>query len=129
MHAPMATILVVEDNEMNRDMLARRLRRRGYDVVLAVDGAEGVTMTRELQPDIVLMDLGLPRLDGWQATRQIKSDGDTSNIPVVALTAHAMSGDELRAREAGCDAVDTKPVDLERLIGTIETLLAARRAT
>jgi CheY-like chemotaxis protein len=122
----MPTILIVEDNEMNRDMLARRLSRRGYDVLLAVDGAEGVAMTRASRPDLVLMDLGLPVLDGWQATREIKADVDTSGTPVVALTAHAMSGDEVRAREAGCDAVDTKPVNLERLVGTIEALLAGR---
>ena len=123
----MPTILIVEDNEMNRDMLARRLKRRGYDVLLAVDGAEGVAITRNARPDLVLMDLGLPVLDGWQATREIKSGADTRRIPVVALTAHAMAGDEVRAREAGCDAVDTKPVDLERLLGTIETLLADYR--
>jgi CheY-like chemotaxis protein len=125
----MPTILIVEDNEMNRDMLARRLRRRGYEVVLAVDGAEGVATARQARPDIVLMDLGLPLVDGWEATRQIKTNPDTSDIPVVALTAHAMAGDESRAREAGCDAVDTKPVDLDRLIGTIESLLAGHRVS
>jgi CheY-like chemotaxis protein len=125
----MPTVLIVEDNEMNRDMLARRLRRRGYDVLLAVDGAEGVVMTRQARPDIVLMDLGLPLVDGWEATRQIKAGAETSGTPIIALTAHAMTGDDIRAREAGCDAVDTKPVNLDRLVGTIESLLASHGAT
>jgi CheY-like chemotaxis protein len=119
----MPTILIVEDNDMNRDMLARRLRRRGYDVLVAVDGAEGLAMAREAHPDIILMDLGLPVVDGWEATRRLKQNEETNTIPVVALTAHAMAGDEARAREAGCDAFDTKPVDIERLVGTIESFV------
>jgi two-component system cell cycle response regulator DivK len=122
----MPTILIVEDNDMNRDMLARRLMRRGYDVLVAADGQQGVTAARESRPDLVLMDLGLPVMDGWEATRRIKGDVDISMIPVVALTAHAMAGDEQRAFDAGCDAFDTKPVDLDRLLGTIESLLARR---
>jgi len=124
----MPTILIVEDNEMNRDMLARRLTRRGYDVLVAADGQQAVTVARESRPDLVLMDMGLPVVDGWEATRRIKNDVDLSTIPVVALTAHAMAGDEQRAYDAGCDAFDTKPVDLDRLLGTIESLLARRGA-
>jgi two-component system cell cycle response regulator DivK len=122
----MPTILIVEDNDMNRDMLARRLMRRGYDVLVAADGQQGVTVARESRPDLVLMDLGLPVMDGWEATRRIKDDVDINMIPVVALTAHAMAGDEQRAFDAGCDAFDTKPLDLDRLLGTIESLLARR---
>ena len=122
--SPVPTILIVEDNEMNRDMLSRRLSRRGYSVLIAADGAEGVAMARTSRPDLVLMDLGLPVVDGWEATRRLKGDAATREIPVVALTAHAMAGDEDRARAAGCDAVDTKPVDLARLLGKIEALLA-----
>jgi CheY-like chemotaxis protein len=120
------TILIVEDNELNRDMLSRRLARRGYHVLLAVDGAEGVDVARASLPDLVLMDMGLPVVDGWEAARRIKHDVATRAIPIVALTAHAMPGDEVRARAAGCDAFDTKPVDLERLIGTIESLIGRR---
>jgi CheY-like chemotaxis protein len=113
-------LLIVEDNELNRDMLSRRLGRRGYDVVIAVDGANAVDVAEREAPDLILMDMSLPVLDGWEATRRIKASPRTSDIPVIALTAHAMAGDEARAREAGCDDFDTKPVDLERLLGKIE---------
>ena len=119
----MKKILLVEDNEMNRDMLSRRLAKRGYAVVMAVDGAEGVTMVRSESPDLVLMDMGLPVMDGWTATRHIKADPATAQIPVLALTAEAMEGDREKCLSAGCDEYDTKPVDLERLIGKIEALL------
>ena len=122
----MYTILLVEDNEMNRDMLSRRLARRGYDVVIALDGAEGVRMAREARPDLILMDMSLPVLDGWEATRRIKADAETAALPVIALTAHAMSDDEAEARAAGCDDFDTKPVDLERLLAKIERWLPSR---
>jgi CheY-like chemotaxis protein len=120
----MARILLVEDNEMNRDMLSRRLQRRGYEVLVAVDGRQGVEMARAERPSLILMDMSLPELDGWDATRQIKADPATQAIPVIALTAHAMSGDRDRALEAGCDDFDTKPVELESLLGKIEALLA-----
>src|SRR5512141_1556936 len=110
----MPKILLVEDNEMNRDMLSRRLQRKGFEVVVALDGQQGVDMTRSEQPDLVLMDLSLPILDGWDATRSIKSDAETKHVPVIAITAHAMAGDKERAFEAGCDDYDTKPVDLTR---------------
>ena len=119
----MAKILLVEDNEMNRDMLSRRLARKGYDVVCAVDGQQAVDMVTSESPDLVLMDMSLPVMDGWEATRQLKADANTSAIPVIALTAHAMEGDEQKARDAGCDDYDTKPVDLPRLLGKIEALL------
>ena len=119
----MSKILLVEDNEMNRDMLSRRLERKGYEVVIAVDGQAGVDMASSVSPDLILMDLSLPIIDGWEATRQIKADAATQSIPVIALTAHAMSGDEQKAREAGCDDYDTKPVELARLIEKIERLL------
>jgi two-component system cell cycle response regulator DivK len=122
----MPRILLVEDNEMNRDMLSRRLVRKGYEVILAVDGAQGVDMARTQAPDVILMDMSLPVLDGHEATRQLKADQQTSGIPVIALTAHAMAGDEEKAREAGCDDYDTKPVELPRLLGKIEALLAKR---
>lgn len=112
-------ILLVEDNEMNRDMLSRRLVRRGHEVLTAVDGAEAVATTLAAQPDVVLMDLGLPVTDGWEATRRIKADPRTAAIPVIALTAHAMTEDRERALAAGCDEFDTKPVDLERLSAKI----------
>jgi len=112
----MNRILLVEDNEMNRDMLSRRLERKGFEVVIAVDGQAGVDMASSTSPDLILMDLSLPVIDGWEATRQIKADAATQNIPVIALTAHAMSGDEQKAREAGCDDYDTKPVNLNRLL-------------
>ena len=119
----MAKILLVEDNEMNRDMLSRRLERRGYEVVLAVDGAEGVDKAGTEAPALILMDMSLPVVDGWDATRRIKAAPATRAIPVIALTAHAMSGDREKAVEAGCDDFDTKPVDLARLLGKIEALL------
>ena len=117
-------ILLVEDNEMSRDMLSRRLIRRGYDVVTATDGAEGVRLAQTEHPDLVLMDLSLPVLDGWGASQQLKSDIRTRDIPIIALTAHAMAGDEIRARAVGCDDFDTKPVDFVRLISKISALLS-----
>jgi CheY-like chemotaxis protein len=119
----MARLLLVEDNEMNRDMLSRRLVRRGYDVVIAVDGEQGVAMARSEAPALILMDMSLPGLDGWEATRRIKAASETKRIPVIALTAHAMSGDREKAVAAGCDDFDTKPVDLDRLLQKIEALL------
>ena len=119
----MARILLVEDNEMNRDMLSRRLVRRGYEVVIAVDGEQGVAMARSEAPALILMDMSLPGLDGWEATRQIKAAPETRAIPVIALTAHAMSGDREKAVAAGCDDFDTKPVDLARLLEKIEAQL------
>ncbi len=119
----MAKILLVEDNEMNRDMLSRRLTRRGYEVVLALDGEEGVAMAQSEAPALILMDMSLPGLDGWEATRRIKAAPETRAIPVIALTAHAMSGDREKAVAAGCDDFDTKPVDLARLLEKIEALL------
>ena len=121
----MSKILLVEDNEMNRDMLSRRLERKGFEVVMAVDGQAGVDMASSSNPDIILMDLSLPIIDGWEATRRIKADSATQNIPVIALTAHAMAGDEEKAREAGCDDYDTKPVNLNRLLEKIRYLLGA----
>src|SRR5947209_5334323 len=112
----MAMILLVEDNEMNRDMLSRRLRRRGFEVITAADGREGIAMARAAPVDLVLMDMSLPVLDGWQATRQLKADPHTRFIPVIALTAHAMPGDRERDLAAGCDDYDTKPVDFTRLV-------------
>ena len=124
--ATLAKILLVEDNEMNRDMLSRRLERKGYEVVLACDGQAGVDMAASELPDLILMDMSLPVLDGWQATRRLKANPATRHVPVIALTAHAMSGDRDKALEAGCNDYDTKPIDLARLLGKIETLLAAR---
>jgi two-component system, cell cycle response regulator DivK len=121
----MTKILLVEDNEMNRDMLSRRLERKGYQVVLAVDGQQGVDMARTEAPDLVLMDMSLPVLDGWEATRRLKADAGTRALPVIALTAHAMSSDRGKALDAGCDDYDTKPIDLPRLLAKIEALLAA----
>ena len=120
----MAKILLVEDNEMNRDMLSRRLQRRGYEVVLAVDGPSGVKMAQTEAPNLILMDMSLPVIDGWEAARLLKGDSVTRHIPVIALTAHAMSGDRQKALEAGCDDYDTKPVELPRLLGKIEALLS-----
>ena len=117
-------ILLVEDNEMNRDMLSRRLEKRGYQVVLALDGEQGVGMAQTERPDLVLMDISLPALDGWEATRRLKSAPDTKGIPIIALTAHAMSSDRDKAAEAGCDDFDTKPIDLARLLQKIDALLA-----
>lgn len=121
----MSKILLVEDNDMNRDMLSRRLRRKGFEVVLAVNGQEGVSMAGSEAPDLVLMDLSLPIMDGWEATRALKSDPATSAIPVIALTAHAMEGDKDKAMEAGCDDYDTKPVNLARLLEKMNALLGA----
>lgn len=120
----MHKILLVEDNEMNRDMLSRRLERKGYEVILAADGPTGVALANSCNPNIILMDMSLPILDGWEATRLLKANEATSGIPVIALTAHAMAGDRDKALEAGCDDYDTKPVDLPRLLGKIEELLS-----
>ena len=124
----MTKILLVEDDEMNRDMLSRRLLKREYEVVIAVDGEQGVAMARSESPDIILMDMSLPGIDGWTATRQVKADEATRAIPVIALTAHAMAGDREKALEAGCDDFDTKPVELQRLLGKIESLLEGTTA-
>jgi len=124
----MARILLVEDNEMNRDMLSRRLARSGYEVLIAVQGEEGVALARTASPDLVLMDMSLPVLDGWEATRRLKDDPATREIPVIALTAHAMSGDREKASAAGCDDFDTKPVEYSRLVSKIEGLLQNRKA-
>jgi two-component system, cell cycle response regulator DivK len=123
-----ARILLVEDNEMNRDMLSRRLTRSGHEVVIAVQGEEGVALARSAAPDLILMDMSLPVLDGWEATRRLKGDPETRDIPVIALTAHAMSGDREKAREAGCDDFDTKPVEYTRLLSKIQGLLEKRKA-
>jgi CheY-like chemotaxis protein len=119
----MNKILLVEDNEMNRDMLSRRLARKGYEVIVAVDGREGVDMARSETPDLILMDMSLPVMDGWEASRTLKADGKTRPIPIIALTAHALSEDRQSALDAGCDDYDTKPVDLKRLLGKMEALL------
>jgi CheY-like chemotaxis protein len=119
----MPKILLVEDNEMNRDMLSRRLEKRGYTVALAVDGAAGVALAKSELPDLILMDMSLPVLDGWDATKQVKADAVTAKIPVIALTAHAMESDRQKALEAGCDDFDTKPVELPRLLLKIDELL------
>ncbi len=121
----MAKILLVEDNEMNRDMLSRRLARRGYEVLIAVDGEVGLDLAASDRPDLILMDMSLPVMDGWDATRHLKSQADTKTIPVIALTAHAMESDRQKALDAGCDDYDTKPVELSRLIDKIERLLAS----
>ena len=120
----MARILLVEDNEMNRDMLSRRLTRKGFEVSLALDGQQAVQMAAAESPDLILMDMSLPVIDGWEATRQIKSCPDTVGIPVIALTAHAMQGDREKAMQAGCNDYDTKPVEFKRLLGKIEALLS-----
>jgi CheY-like chemotaxis protein len=125
MEKSMSKILLVEDNEMNRDMLLRRLERKGFEVVIAVDGQAGVDMASSTSPDIILMDLSLPVMDGWEATRHIKADPATQGIPVIALTAHAMAGDEEKAREAGCNDYDTKPINLNRLLDKIGNLLGS----
>jgi len=124
----MPKILLVEDNEMNRDMLSRRLQKRGYEVVIAVDGQQGVTLAQTEAPALIVMDMSLPVLDGWEATRQLKAAPATRAIPIIALTAHAMAGDRERAQEAGADDFDTKPVELPRLLEKIEALLARRAA-
>ena len=125
----MLKILLVEDNEMNRDMLSRRLSRRGYEVTIAVNGEEGVEVCAKLLPDLVIMDIGLPGMDGWEATRRIKAVAATRHIPVIALTAHAMSGEEERARAAGCDDFETKPVELDRLLVKMAVWLPPPPAT
>ena len=119
----MPKILIVEDNEMNRDMLSRRLERRGFAIVMAVDGQQGVDLARSEKPDLILMDMSLPVMDGWTATQTIKSDADLAKIPVIALTAHAMAGDREKAMAAGCDDYDTKPIDLSRLLDKITAQL------
>ena len=119
----MPKILLVEDNEMNRDMLSRRLRRKGFDVVVAVDGASGVTTAEIELPDLIVMDMSLPILDGWEATKRLKQITATQNIPIIGCSAHAMVGDRERGIEAGCNDYDTKPIDFERLLGKIENLL------
>jgi two-component system, cell cycle response regulator DivK len=124
----MARILLVEDNEMNRDMLSRRLERKGHTVTLALDGAEGLHKARTEAPDLILMDMSLPVVDGWEATRQLKADHATAGIPIIALTAHAMASDEQKARDAGCDDFDTKPIELPRLLDKIAALLERRAA-
>jgi CheY-like chemotaxis protein len=121
----MTTILIVEDNEMNRDMLSRRLERKGYTVLMAVDGATGIDLARTGGPDLILMDMSLPLVDGWEATRRLKADPALRHIPVIALTAHAMADDREKALGAGCDDYDTKPIELPRLLGKIEALLPA----
>ncbi len=120
---PLSKILLVEDNEMNRDMLTRRLQRRGYEVIIAVDGAQGVALAQSESPALILMDISLPVFDGWEATRQLKTKPETKAIPIIALTAHAMRGDREKCVEAGCDDFDTKPVEISRLVGKIEMLL------
>ncbi|MBB4634755.1 response regulator [Longimicrobium terrae] len=124
----MTKILLVEDNEMNRDMLSRRLERKGYQVLLATDGQNGIDMAREHAPDVVLMDMSLPVVDGWEATRQLKAADDTRHLPVIALTAHAMSSDRAKAMQAGCDDYDTKPVEMTRLVAKIEAQIARAAA-
>jgi CheY-like chemotaxis protein len=119
----MKKLLLVEDNEMNRDMLSRRLERRGYEVLIAVDGEQGIAVAKEHRPDLILMDMSLPVLDGWESTRRLKQAPDTQGIPVLALTAHAMAGERDKALAAGCNDYDTKPVDFVRLLGKIESLL------
>lgn len=119
----MARILLVEDNEINRDMLSRRLAKRGFEVIIAIDGEDGVDKAIQERPDLILMDLSLPKIDGWEASRQIKSHKNSAHIPLIALTAHAMTEDRTKAMAAGCDDYDTKPVDLERLLTKINSLL------
>jgi two-component system, cell cycle response regulator DivK len=122
----MPRVLLVEDNEMNRDMLSRRLVRRGFEVSVAVDGQQGVEMAASESPDIILLDMSLPVLDGWEASRQLKASPATQAIPLIALTAHAMSGDRERAMQAGCDDYDTKPIEFQRLLEKIDRLLTAQ---
>lgn len=122
----MAKILLVEDNELNRDMLSRRLVKKGYDVAIATDGQQALTAARTEAPDLILMDMALPVVDGWTATRELKASPDTRAIPIIALSAHALSTDRQKAEDAGCDDYDTKPVDLARLLGKIEALLGRK---
>jgi two-component system, cell cycle response regulator DivK len=124
----MQKILLVEDNDMNRDMLSRRLTRNGYEVVIAVDGQQGVDMAVSAKPDLILMDMSLPVIDGWEATRRIKANDATRQIPVIALTAHAMAGDREKAIEVGCEDYDTKPIELSRLLGKVAALLVPKAA-
>src|SRR2546428_12424792 len=124
----MSKILVVEDNEMNRDMLSRRLQRRGYEVIMALDGSEGIEMATAENPDLILMDMSLPVIDGWEATRRLKSAPGTGSIPIIALTAHAMAGDREKAMEAGCDDYDSKPIELPRLLSKIEAILQKKNS-
>jgi two-component system, cell cycle response regulator DivK len=124
----MPRVLFVEDSEMNRDMLSRRLARKEYEVLVAVDGKEGVEMAGSVAPDLILMDMSLPVMDGWEATRQLKASPETKAIPIIALTAHAMSGDREKAMEAGCDDYDTKPIELPRLLAKMEALLGEKKA-
>lgn len=125
----MPKILLVEDNELNRDMLSRRLERRGYRIVSAVDGEQGVALAGSERPDLILMDISLPGLNGWDATRRIRQNAATASIPIIALTAHAMSGDRERTLEAGCNEYETKPVDFNALLAKMETLLGAGSGT
>jgi CheY-like chemotaxis protein len=124
----MAKILLVEDNEMNRDMLSRRLLRKGFEVVMAVDGEQGVILAQRERPDLILMDMSLPVIDGWEATRRVRAHNTTSHIPIIALTAHAMSGDREKALNAGCNDYDTKPIEMPRLLEKIDALLARSRS-
>lgn len=119
----MSKILLIEDNEMNYDMLSRRLQRRGYEVIIAVDGEKGIAMAQEEHPDLILMDISLPGIDGWEAARLLKGDPSTQSIPILALTAHAMAGDREKSLAAGCDDYDTKPIEFKRLLGKIQALL------
>lgn len=121
----MLRVLLVEDNEMNRDMLTRRLEKRGYSILVAMDGAQGLAAAQQLLPALILMDMSLPIMDGWEATRRLKNDSATRHTPVIGLSSHAMAADRERALQAGCDDYDTKPIDLERLIAKIEQCLAA----
>lgn len=122
----MSKILLVEDNEMNRDMLSRRLTRKGFEVLIAIDGREAIDLARSELPDLILMDMSLPVIDGWEATRRLKADQTTGGIPIIALTAHAMSGDREKCQEAGCDDYDTKPIELQRLLEIMQKHLAPR---
>ena len=124
----MSRILIVEDNEMNRDMLSRRLIKRGYEVEMAVDGQEGHDMAHAMKPDLILLDMSLPIMDGWEVARRLKGNDDTKGIPIIALTAHAMAGDCEKSLEAGCDDYDTKPVDFKRLRGKIDAILGEARS-
>lgn len=125
----MVRVLVVEDNELNRDMLVRRLQRRGFETSVATDGREGIAMARSVRPDVILMDMSLPEIDGWTATRTLKGQDDTRAIPIIALTAHAMASDRDSALEAGCDDFDTKPVDFPRLLSKIDLVLKGREGS
>ena len=120
----MPKLLLVEDNEMNRDMLSRRLKKKGFEVVIAFDGKQGVEMASEYAPELILLDMSLPVMDGWEAAGHLKANPETNPIPIIALTAHAMAGDKEKALESGCDDYETKPIDFKRLLQKIETLLA-----